>query len=127
MKDNVVFFSKSEDMKKFEFNRMEFAGSLGDLGTLIPIFIAFVARNGLNPTVILLLVGLLYIYCGVYYNLPVPVQPLKATAAIAIAGGLGVSVISAAGILMGIILLLLAITGLAKNTFSNHFSRGRKK
>ncbi|MFQ5867380.1 MAG: putative sulfate/molybdate transporter [bacterium] len=92
---------------------MEFAGALGDLGTLIPIFIALVAINGLNPTVILLLVGLLYISCGLYYNLPIPVQPLKAVAAIAIASGLSASVISAAGILMGIILLFLAISGLA--------------
>lgn len=107
---------------KFKFNRMEFAGALGDLGIMIPIFIALVAINGLNPTVILLLVGLLYLVSGFYYNLPMPVQPLKAVAAIAIASGLGVSVISAAGILMGIILLFLAVSGLA-NSLARIFSR----
>jgi len=90
---------------------MEFAGALGDLGTFVYIFISLVAINGINPTLTLLLIGLLYIFCGFYYNLPIPVQPLKAIAAIAIASGLNAFVISAAGILMGIILLLLAITG----------------
>lgn len=112
---------------KFKFNRMEFAGALGDLGIMIPIFIALVAINGLNPTVILLLVGLFYIVCGLYYNLPMPVQPLKAVAAIALATGLGVPVISAAGILMGVILLFLAVSGLAKflvRIFSRPIVRG---
>jgi len=95
---------------KLKFDKMEFAGALGDLGTFIPIFLSLVAINGINPTFTLLLVGLLYIFCGFYYNLPIPVQPLKAIAAIAIASGLNASVILAAGILIGIILLLLAIT-----------------
>jgi SulP family sulfate permease len=99
---------------------MEFAGALGDLGTFVPIFISLVAINGLNPTIILLTVGLLYIFCGFYYKLPIPVQPLKAIAAIAIATGLSASVISASGILLGIILLLLAITG-AVNFLSRIF------
>jgi len=90
---------------------MEFAGALGNLGTFVPIFISLVAINGINPTITLLLIGLLYIFCGFYYNLPITVQPLKAIAAIAITSGLNAFVISAAGILMGIILLLLAITG----------------
>ena len=42
-----------------------------------------------------------------------PVQPLKAMAAIAIASGLGYEVINAAGITMGVILLLISITGLS--------------
>jgi len=96
---------------KLKFDKMEFAGALGDLGTFVPIFISLVAINGINPTLTLILIVLLYIFCGFYYNLPITVQPLKAIAAIAIASGFNAFVISAAGILMGIILLLLAITG----------------
>ncbi len=32
----------------FRFNRMELAGSLGDLGTLLPIAIAMVLINGIS-------------------------------------------------------------------------------
>lgn len=109
-------------MKRFKFDKMEFAGALGDVGTLMPIFISLVAINGLNPNVILLVVGLLYIFCGFYYHLPIPVQPLKAVAAIAIASGLTGSVIQAAGILMGIILLFLSLTGFV-NLLSAIFSK----
>ncbi len=109
-------------MRRFRFDRMEFAGAFGDLGTLIPILVALVAINGINLSVVLLLIGLLYVSCGFYYNLPIPVQPMKAMAAIAIASGLGADIISAAGILMGIILLFLAISRLA-NLLNRIFSR----
>jgi SulP family sulfate permease len=104
-------------MKKgdYEFCRVEFAGSLGDLGTLIPLSIAMIVINGLNATAVFLLVGLFYIGSGLYYRLPMPVQPLKAVAAIAIASGMDASTIAASGYLMGIILLLIAITGVVDN------------
>src|SRR3989339_526866 len=94
---------------------MEFAGALGDLGTFVPLFIALVSINGLNPAVTLNIMGVFYVFCGVYYKLPVPVQPLKAVAAIAIVSGLSISVISASAILMGIILLLLSAGGLIEH------------
>ncbi|MBU2591373.1 MAG: putative sulfate/molybdate transporter [Nitrospinota bacterium] len=101
-------------LEKIRFDRMEFAGALGDIGILIPLVVSLVAINGLNPTMILSLVGIFYIICGLYYRVPMSVQPLKAVAAIAIASGLGASVISAAGILMGIFLLFISVTGLAE-------------
>jgi len=99
---------------QFKFDRLEFAGSLGDLGTLIPLSIALIIINGLNISSVLLLVGIFYITSGLFFRLPIPVQPLKVVAAIAIASPKLVSTqtIMAAGILMGIILLLLALTGL---------------
>lgn len=92
----------------------EFLGAFGDLGTFIPIFIALVAINGLNPVSILIVVGVVYIISGFYFRLPIPVQPLKAVAAIAIAVKIGAPVISAAGILMGFILLVLGLSGLTE-------------
>jgi SulP family sulfate permease len=98
----------------YKFDRVEFAGSLGDLGTLIPLSIAMIILIGLNVTSVFLLVGLFYILSGLYFKLPLPVQPLKVVAATAIAYPLLITepIIMAAGILMGIILLLLAFTGL---------------
>jgi hypothetical protein len=45
----------------FVFNRLEFAGSLGDLGTLLPIIIAMIVLNGLNVTNVMVSAGLFYI------------------------------------------------------------------
>lgn len=95
----------------FEFNRNELAGALGDIGVFIPIVAALVTMNGVNVTLALVTAGLLYIAAGAYFRVPVPVQPLKAVAAIAIASGVGPSVLSAAGIWMGVILLTLSLTG----------------
>jgi hypothetical protein len=33
----------------YRFNRMELAGSLGDLGTILPLAIGMILINGLNP------------------------------------------------------------------------------
>lgn len=101
------------DYYRFKILR-EFSGALGDLGTFIPIFIALVALNGLDPAVILISAGILYIACGFYYKLPIPVQPLKAMAAIAITLGLGKDYIQAASIIIGVILLVMVLTDVTK-------------
>ncbi|MBI2328492.1 MAG: sulfate permease, partial [Chloroflexi bacterium] len=95
----------------FRFNLHELGGALGDLGVLLPLTVALITLNRMNATSVFLMVGLAYIIAGVFYRLPVPVQPLKAVAAIAIAGGLSPSIISASGLVMAIFLLLLAGTG----------------
>jgi len=38
----------------YRFNRQEFAGSLGDLGVALPLGIAMILVNGLNPLGLLL-------------------------------------------------------------------------
>jgi SulP family sulfate permease len=92
---------------------VEFAGSLGDLGTLLPIVVAMILINKLSPSTVFLSFGLFYLITGFYYRLPVPVQPLKAVGAIAIAYPVLIteSVIGASGIIFGVILLLLSISG----------------
>ena len=82
-------------LKSFQFNRWELGGALGDLGTLLPLMVALVTLNHMNATSVFLVVGLTYALSGLFYRLPIPVQPLKAVAAIAIAAGLSASVISA--------------------------------
>ena len=96
------------------FDRMEFAGSLGDLGTLIPLSVALVTLNGLSFTTVFLIVGLFYVSIGFYYRLPIPVQPLKVVAAIAIVSPekITLPIMAATGIIFGIFLLVLAFTGI---------------
>ncbi len=96
----------------FRFDWAELAGALGDLGVLVPIAVALIVKNGLTPTAVLLPAGLLYVVAGLVYRLPVPVQPLKAFGAIAIAHGFGADDIAAGALLMGAIFVALGASGL---------------
>jgi SulP family sulfate permease len=95
----------------FRFDWAELAGALGDLGVLVPIAVALIVKNGLTPTAVLLPAGLLYVAAGLVYRLPVPVQPLKAFGAIAIAHGFGADDIAAGALLMGAIFVVLGASG----------------
>lgn len=87
----------------------EVAGSLGDLATFLPLAIALITVNGVNATSLFLAAGLLYIGAGCYYGLPIPVQPLKATSAIAIALAVPAGAISAAAFWAGVLFLLISL------------------
>ena len=95
--------------KKYLFNRLELAGSLGDLGTLLPLAVGMIMINGLNPQGLFLSIGLFYILAGAYYGLPVPVQPMKVVGAYAIATGLTAQQISASGAWLALFLSLIHI------------------
>lgn len=60
---------------------------------------------------VLILFGVCQILAGLAYRLPVPVQPLKAMAAIAIADGLSGEVLAGGGLVIGAIMLVLSLTG----------------
>ena len=96
---------------QYRFNRQEFAGSLGDLGTILPIAIGMILVNGLNPSGLFLSVGLFYILTGIYYGVTVSVQPMKVIGAYAIATAMSSGQVLAAGLLMGMVLLVLGLTG----------------
>jgi MFS superfamily sulfate permease-like transporter len=91
---------------------MEWAGSVGDLGTLLPLAFAMIMINGLSPTGLFLTVGLMYILGGFYYRVPIAVQPMKVVAAYGIGMALEPSVISASGMLLAAMLLFLGATKL---------------
>jgi len=97
--------------KRFQFDRMELAGSLGDLGTLLPIAIAMVLFNGLDPVGLFFSLGASYVLAGIYFGVTVPVQPMKVIGAYAIATAMEPSQILASSLLMGIILLIVGGTG----------------
>lgn len=101
-------------MNEFRFDRVELAGSFGDLGTLLPIVVGMILINKLSPTTVFLSFGLFYLVTACYYRLPVPVQPLKAVGAIAIAfpNEITASVIGASGVIFGALLLVFSMTGI---------------
>ena len=95
----------------YKFNRLEFAGSLGDLGTLLPLAIGMIMINGLNPSGLFLTIGIFYIFSGLYYGITTPVQPMKVIGAYAIAMGLSAPQVAASGVLIGLVLLIIGGTG----------------
>jgi MFS superfamily sulfate permease-like transporter len=101
------------------FDRMEWAGAFGDLGTLIPFTVAYITLLKVDPFGILFAFGVAMIAAGFYYRTPFPVQPMKAIAAVATTQAAQSIVIVpnavyAAGLVTGVIWLLLGITGAAK-------------
>lgn len=99
--------------RNFRFDRVELSGAFGDLGTLLPIVVGMILINKLSPTTVFLSFGLFYILTGFYFRLPIPVQPLKAVGAIAIAfpDRITEPVIGAAGVIFGALLLVFSLTG----------------
>lgn len=113
---------RKSGLQPLRFDWKELSGALADLGVLLPLLVALTTLNGLPATSVFVGVGLAYILAGIYYRIPIPVQPLKAMSAVAIAQGLSGSVIAAGGWWMAAILLLLAATGVIR-WISRLFSR----
>jgi SulP family sulfate permease len=110
-----------------KFDRRELAGAVADVGVLVPIAVALIVSNGLSATAVLVPAGLLYLAAAFVYELPVPVQPLKAFGAIAIAKGLGSDEIAAGALLMGIVFIVLGrlrLLDLAARAFPKPLIRG---
>ena len=89
----------------------EIGGAFGDLGTFLPHALGAITVAGLAPVGVLVSFGLVYVASGLYYRLPIPVQPMKAVSAVLITSGLSAGEIAAAGLCLGLILLVLAVSG----------------
>jgi predicted benzoate:H+ symporter BenE len=96
-----------------EYNRMEFAGAFGDLGTLIPFVVGYITLTKMDPLGILVAFGIFKIFVGLYFRTPVPIQPMKAIGGMAISHAATIShgMIWGSGIFTGLFWLLLGVTG----------------
>ena len=109
------------------FDRMEWAGAFGDLGTLIPFMVAYISLLKVDPLGMLFAFGISQIVIGFYYKTPFPVQPMKAIGAVATTQSAQTAVITpgavySAGIVTGLIWFLLGVTG-ATRKVANLVSR----
>ena len=100
------------------FDRMEWAGAFGDLGTLIPFVVAYIAVLKIDPFGILFSFGAAMMICGLYYKTPFPVQPMKAIGAVATTQAAQTAVITQAAVysacwVTGLLWLFLGLTGAA--------------
>jgi predicted benzoate:H+ symporter BenE len=106
--------------RKLRFDRMEWAGAFGDLGTLVPFLIAYIGLAGIDPGGLLVTFGAALIATGVIYRTPFPVQPMKAAGAIVAtqaAAGVAITVpaIHAAALATGVVWLVLGLTGAVRH------------
>src|SRR5437588_2548876 len=89
---------------------LECSGACGDLGTFIPHVIGAITVAGLAPTGVLFGFAAFLISTGLFYGLPLPVQPMKAISAVILTGGLRPGEVLPP-VMIGIVLLILGITG----------------
>lgn len=97
---------------RLRFDRNELAGAFGDIGTDLPLLVGLVVTCGLDPVSVFTVFGALQIATGLLYGMPMPVQPLKAMAAIMLAQRLSPGVLAGGGLVIGATMLLLVATGL---------------
>ncbi|KAK8933470.1 Molybdate transporter 2 [Platanthera zijinensis] len=92
----------------------ELSGAVGDLGTYIPIVLALSLVNGLDLGTTLIFTALYNAITGLLFGIPIPVQPMKSIAAVAISPSSRLSLpqIMAAGLSTASALLLLGASGL---------------
>jgi len=101
------------------FDRGEWAGAFGDLGTLVPFLLAYITIVGIQPAGMLLGFGIALVAAGFYFRTPFPVQPMKAIGAVAATGATQTAVITpeavaVAALATGVIWLVLGFTGVAE-------------
>jgi len=94
------------------FDRHELAGAFGDLGTDLPLIVGMVVAAGLDAASVLVMFGAMQILTGIVYRMPMPVQPLKAVAVLVITQKIAPKIIYGAGLAIGVVMLVLALTGL---------------
>ena len=93
------------------YNKMEWAGAFGDVGTLIPFVVAYITIVKVEPLGLLLMFGIALMASGFYYRTPLPIQPMKAIGAAAIAGGISPAALFGSGLTTGLFWLLAGVTG----------------
>ena len=94
------------------FDRNELAGAFGDIGTDLPLLVGVILAAGLDTAGALVMFGALQILTGLRYRMPMPVQPLKAMAALVIAHRVSGQVLAGGGLAIGVLMLFLSVTGL---------------
>jgi len=67
---------------------------------------------GLDPASVMIVFGAMQVLTGLLYGMPMPVQPLKAMAALVITQKLAGDVLYGGGLAIGIVMLFLSLTGL---------------
>ena len=92
------------------FNRQEWAGAFGDIGTDFPLIVGMILTAGLDAASVLVMYGIMQIMTGLIYQRPMPVQPLKAVATIVITQKIAGPILYGGGFAIAVIMLALTWT-----------------
>lgn len=115
MSDNTDQDTKTTLKKpKNRYDRLEWAGAFGDLGTLIPFAVAYITIVKVPPFGLLFMFGFSLLVAGLYYKTPLPIQPMKAIGAAAIAGAVSPAVLYGSGLTTGLFWLIAGLSGALK-------------
>lgn len=98
-----------KDNVKFGIN--EFAGSLGDFGMILPLFVSIISIANFSVISVFVVYGSFLIVSGVYYGAPVVIQPLKAVAVLILSLKLDKEIVLGAGLSIGLVMFFFTITG----------------
>lgn len=82
------------------------------MGTDLPLLVGMILAAKLDAASVLTMFGVMQILTALRYRIPMPVQPLKAMAAIVIAQKLPGNVLYGAGLAIGLVMLILSLSGL---------------
>lgn len=86
-------------------------GAFGDMGTFLPYVVGAVSVGGLAATGVLFGFGIFLIAAGLFFGMPMAVQPMKAVTAALLTSSLTPSEIATAGVALGALFLVLGLTG----------------
>lgn len=86
----------------------DIGGAFADGAVLFPLLLALAWQTGASAAVMLATTGAAYLATGWLFRLPIPVQPLKSLAILAIASGASAVELQIAGVLLGAIYLALS-------------------
>lgn len=89
----------------------EASGACGDLGTLLPFAVGAVTLGGMSGVAVFAAFGVALVGTGLFYALPIAVQPMKALGALVVSGTLTPAEVALAGVAIGIALLLAGVSG----------------
>jgi len=89
----------------------ELSGAFGDIGTDLPLIVALILATGMNGFQVFVIYGLFQIVVGFWYQLPVPLQPLKLMTILVLTLHLSAESFLLSGLMIGLVMLFLTLSG----------------
>ncbi|THE63769.1 sulfate transporter [Salinadaptatus halalkaliphilus] len=108
----MAYSVMSERHSDLEFSMSELTGALGDSVTVLPLLVALAVTTSVSIPHVLIGFGVFQIVWGLYYGMPMSIEPMKALIGLAIVGTLSYPELAAAGLLAGVVLLVVGRFGL---------------
>ncbi|OIB58304.1 putative sulfate/molybdate transporter [Natrialba sp. SSL1] len=108
----MAYSFREDEQTELEFSASELTGALGDSVTVLPLLVALAATTSVSLAHVLVGFGVFQIVWGLYYGMPLSVEPMKALVGLAIVGSLSYPELAAAGLLAGGVLLVVGSFGL---------------